>query len=138
MAIHRTFLLPGGRGKARVRKPKMTLGPCAGGAVRLAAAGDTLAIAEGIETSLSIMQSTGLPVWAALSTSGIRGLILPPRVREVILCPDGDGPGEAAAREAALRWKREGRSVRIARPPRGCDFNDLLLGRAPRIEEVAA
>ncbi len=47
-------------------------------------------------------------------------------------------PGEAAPREAALRWKREGRSVRIARPPRGCDVNDLLLGRAPRIGEGAA
>jgi hypothetical protein len=25
--------------------------------------------------------------------------------------------------------------VRIAHPPRGLDFNDLLLGRAPNIEE---
>ncbi len=51
---------------------------------------------------------------------------------------DGDDPGEAAAREAALRWKREGRSVRIARPPRGSDFNDLLLGHAPGNKEDAA
>jgi hypothetical protein len=25
--------------------------------------------------------------------------------------------------------------VRIARPPRGMDFNDMLMDRAPRIEE---
>ena len=31
----------------------------------------------------------------------------------------------------------EARCVRIARPPRGCDFNDLLLGRTPGIEEDA-
>ena len=47
-------------------------------------------------------------------------------------------PGEAAAREAALRWKREGRSVRIAWPPRGCDFNDMLLGGGSFFEEGAA
>jgi hypothetical protein len=32
-------------------------------------------------------------------------------------------------------WKREGRRVRIARPPQGMDFNDLLTGRASSIEE---
>ncbi|MEE9250195.1 MAG: toprim domain-containing protein [Alphaproteobacteria bacterium] len=56
----------------------------------------------------------------------------------MLVLADGDDPGEAAARDAALRWKREGRTVRIARAPRGTDFNDLLLGRAPRIEEGAA
>jgi DNA primase len=84
------------------------------------------------------MQATGRPAWAALSTSGLRALNLPETAREVIVLADGDDPGEEAAREAALRWKREGRSVRIARPPRGADFNDLLLGRAARIEEGAA
>ena len=48
---------------------------------------------------------------------------------------DGDDAGEAAALGAAMRWKREGRRVRIARPPQGFDFNDLLLGRAPNIGE---
>jgi hypothetical protein len=49
---------------------------------------------------------------------------------------DGDDPGEAAAQSCALRWKREGRHVRIARPPEGMDFNDLLVRRAPRLEEA--
>ena len=72
------------------------------------------------------MQSTGLPVWAALSTSGIRGVILPPGVREVILCPDGDAPGQDAAEAAAQRFIGEGRVARIASPPAGFDFNDML------------
>jgi putative DNA primase/helicase len=55
----------------------------------------------------------------------------------VIILADGDEPGEAAAQDCALRWKREGRRVRIARPPKGMDFNDLLSGRAPSIEEDA-
>lgn len=135
MAIHRTFLARDGMGKAPVVLQQMMLGPCRGGAVRLGAIADVLMVGEGIETCLAAMQATGRPAWAALSTSGLRALDLPPEARAVIILADGDDPGEAAAREAALRWKREGRSVRIARPPRGTDFNDLLLGRAPRIEQ---
>ena len=55
----------------------------------------------------------------------------------MIVLADGDEPGEAAARDCGRRWKREGRRVQIARPPQGFDFNDLLLGRAPNIEEGA-
>jgi hypothetical protein len=82
-------------------------------------------IGEGIETCLSAMQATGHPAWAALSTSGLRSLDLPRDVRDVIVLADADEAGEAAARDCAWRWKREGRRVRIARPPQGLDFNDL-------------
>jgi DNA primase len=51
---------------------------------------------------------------------------LPRDVRDVIVLADGDDPGEAAAQHGARRWQREGRRVRIARPPHGMDFNDLL------------
>jgi putative DNA primase/helicase len=138
LAVHRTFLARDGRGKAPVEPQKMMLGPCRGGAVRLAARGVGMMVGEGIETCLAAMQATGQPAWAALSTSGLRGLDLPTDVREVAILADGDEPGEAAARDAALRWRREGRRVRIARPPQGLDFNDLLLGRAPRGAERAA
>ena len=109
---------------------KMMLGPCRGGAVRLSQPGDMLMVGEGIETCLAAMQATSHPAWAALSTSGLRALDLPESVREVIVLADGDDPGEAAARDCALRWQREGRRVRIARPPRGQDFNDVLIGHA--------
>lgn len=137
LAIHRTFLAHDGTGKAPVNPQKMMLGPCRGGAVRLAAPGEVLMVGEGIETCLAAMQATGKPVWAGLSTSGLRALNLPQDVRDVIVLADGDAPGKAAARECAWRWKREGRRVRIARPPHGMDFNDLLIGSAPRIEEGA-
>ena len=74
-----------------------------------------------------VQQATGLPVWATLSTSGLRTVILPPEVKTVIIAADADGPGEKAAQEAAQRFIAEGRTVKIARPPRGMDFNDLLL-----------
>jgi hypothetical protein len=132
-AIHRTFLAVDGGGKAPVAPQKMMLGPCHSGAVRLATPSNLLMVGEGIETCLAAMQATGHPAWAALSTSGLRALGLPGDVREVIVLADGDEPGEAAARDCAWRWKREGRRVRIARPPQGLDFNDLLVGHAPRM-----
>jgi hypothetical protein len=135
LAIHRTFL---GAGKAPVEQPKMMLGPCRGGAVRLAPPGDVLMVGEGIESSLAATQATGHPAWAALSTSGLQSLDLPEDVRAVIVLADGDDAGEAAARNCAWRWKRQGRHVRIARPPQGMDFNDLLAGRVSSIKEGVA
>ena len=47
-------------------------------------------------------------------------------------------PGEAAALAVGRRWRRQGRDVRIARPPTGLDFNDVLLGRTAEDEEGPA
>lgn len=126
VGIHRTWLARDGHGKAPVAPNKMMLGPCRGGSVRLAPASNPLMIGEGIETCLSAMQATGHATWAALSTSGMRALILPTSIRDIILLVDGDAPGESAARAAAVKWASEGRKVRIARAPHGMDFNDLL------------
>src|SRR5262249_18021044 len=53
LAIHRTYLAGDGIGKAPVEPQKMMLGPCHGGAVRLAEPSDVLMIGEGIETCLA-------------------------------------------------------------------------------------
>jgi putative DNA primase/helicase len=136
LAVHRTFLSRDGAGKAPVEPQKMMLGPCRGGTVRLRSLEyGSILISEGIETGLAAMRAVDKPVWAALSTSGMKTLGLPPHIKDVTILADGDNPGEAAARDAALRWKREGRRVRVARPPQGMDFNDLLMGSAPRVEE---
>ena len=136
--LHRTWLCDDGAGKAHLSPAKAMLGICRGGAVRLAEVDDDLGVSEGIESGLSVQQTTGLPVWAALSTSGLTGLVMPARVRRIVILADGDEPGERAAQTAATRWCDEGREVRIARPPRGYDFNDVLLGRAHRMQEVVA
>lgn len=138
LAIHRTYIAPDGSEKAPVDPQKMMLGPCRGGAVRLGRPGEVLMVGEGIETCLAAMQETGTPTWAALSTSGLRTLNLPSDVRDVIVLADGDRPGEAAARDCASRWQGEGRRVRIARPPQGMDFNDLIMGGVLQIEEDQA
>jgi hypothetical protein len=127
LAIHRTFLAPNGIGKAPVKPSKMMLGPCRGGVVRLSNPGEIVMIGEGIETCLAAMQASGNTAWAALSTAGLRTLKLPENVRNVIVLVDGDDAGEFAAQDCAKRWKSEGRRVRLARPPKGMDFNDMLM-----------
>jgi putative DNA primase/helicase len=135
LAIHRTFLARDGAGKAPVNPQKMMFGPCRGGAVQLGTPSGVLMVGEGIETCLAAMRATGNAAWAALSTSGLRALNLPDAFRDVVILADGDAPGEAAACECARRWKRQGSRIRIARPPLGMDFNDLLVSSTPRIEE---
>ncbi len=130
VAIHRTFLSRDGTAKASVSEPKMSLGPVAGGAVHLAKANGRLAVSEGIETGLSVLQATGIPTWAALSATNMVNVILPPGIRDVILAPDGDEAGAMGAQQAARRFVQEGRAVRIAPGPEGQDFNDMLRSEA--------
>ncbi len=146
-AIHRTFLLGNGRGKAPVTKPKMMLGSVNGGCVRLAYAGPKMVIAEGIETSLSVLAATGLPVWAALSASYFIGLALPalPLAGEVVIAADhdeiknGKRAGKDAAEKAAALWTSQGRKVSIAYPPTpGTDFNDMARDELSAKKEFAA
>ena len=64
------------------------------------------------------------------------GLVLPGLVRRVILLADADAgdpeTAEALLQRGATRFARAGLTVSIARPPDGCDFNDVLRGTAVR------
>ena len=130
-AVHRTFILRNGV-KAPTNTPKAMLGPVGGGGVWLALPGPTVAVAEGIETALSVQQATGLPTCATLSTSGMKALVLPGVVREVYIAADNDqrGQGQAAATYAARRWAGMGIKVTVVTPSAVKDFNDLLRGAA--------
>lgn len=60
------------------------------------------------------------------------GLVLPEMVRRVILLADADAgdpdTAEVLLQRAARRYAGAGLAVSIARPPTGCDFNDVLRG----------
>ncbi len=129
-AVHRTFLLPDGRGKARVSNPKLGLGPFTGNAVRLAPATEILGLAEGIETGLSCQQMYGDPIWCACG-SNMAGIGIPDRVKRVIIYADNGSAGERAAEKAAAEFHRQGRKVTISQPvDRFGDFNDVLKDQA--------
>ncbi len=128
--IHRTYLKLDGSGKAAVTSAKMMLGRCSGGAVHLGPVGEVLIVGEGIESTLSVQQATGLPGWAAMSTSGLVALRLPalPLAETVFIAADNFGRGIEAGEKAAGRLLDEGRTARIAMPQvQGWDFNDLAM-----------
>jgi hypothetical protein len=126
--LHRTYLRADGADKAPVSKPRKMLGQHVTGAVRLSAASPKIAIGEGIETCLSFQQATGIPTWAALSSNGVSAIELPPLplAETVYLLVDMDEAGVHATRIAADRFSREGRTVKLAWPVHGNDFNDAL------------
>ena len=126
VGVHRTYLAePGAKA---FENAKLMLGRCAGGAVRLSGRPGPLVVAEGLETGLSLLSglSDANPrVWAALSTSGMTGLILPRDPGELVLAPDGDEPGRRAARKLAGRAGTAGWRVRVMKCPDGADWNDI-------------
>lgn len=125
--VHRTFFDKSGARLAQ--NAKMMQGPCTGGAVALSEAQGPLVVCEGIETGLSLM--SGLldgpaEVWAALSTSGIRALTLPPIPRRLIVASDGDPAGAEAAKALGDRAHYLGWDVFLWPAPEGMDWNDVL------------
>lgn len=134
VAVHRTYLRADGSGKAALDPAKMMLGATSGGAARLAQGPGPLVVAEGIETALSL--ASGLlrgpaTVWAALSTSGIRGLRLPDHPGRLTIAPDGDTPGRESANALAIRAHALGWQVSLLPAPDGRDWNDIQMKGEP-------
>lgn len=132
-AVHRTYLRSDGAGKADIDPAKAMLGGVSGGAVRLSHGPGRLVVAEGIETALSLL--SGLldgpaTVCAALSTSGLRGLRLPPQPGRLTVAVDGDTPGREAGHALAERAHAMGWQVGTIDPGDGFDFNDILTRKA--------
>lgn len=132
---HFTFLQGGGINgpvrKAATDACKLTLGQLRHGGVWLTPVNEIdeqLAVAEGIETALSVQQITNLPTVAALSAAGMRSLRWPPQVTRLWIAADNDEVGRGAAEVLLERALRAGLQARIKLPARGKnDFNDLLM-----------
>jgi hypothetical protein len=130
IAAHCTFIAPktGDKLQGNGIKSRLIFGGCRGGAIRLSQATEKLALCEGVEDGLSILQSApDLTVWATAGTSNLRAVLIPDFVKEVIICADNDKAGSEAATDLAARLVAENKTVRIAKPPAGFkDFNDFL------------
>jgi hypothetical protein len=131
---HFTFLqessLDGDVRKATTDASKLSLGQLRHGGVwlsRFEEIGEQLAVAEGIETALSVMQLTKLPAVAALSAAGMRSLHWPAQVRRLCIAGDNDEAGLKAGTRLLERALRAGLQVQFKIPAKGKnDFNDLL------------
>jgi putative DNA primase/helicase len=138
--ISRTYLFRGKKvGKAKTLKQAEAEKL---GVVRISLGADAgqLAVAEGIETGLAVLEMGGVPVWSTGSDSIMRFLPVVDDVDELLIGADNDarGPGERGASERAARmlksrWLKAGRRAQIFMP-RGfkTDFNDVLMQRKGR------
>lgn len=149
VAVHRTYLDIRGDGsvvKAALADAKKSWGSFAGGGIplsrgksgkvlALAPASDIVALSEGIEDGLTVaLANPDLRVICAVSLGNMANLRLPPQIHEILIAGQNDPAGSAAAKVLANvvdKFTREGRRVRLARPPEGVkDFNDLVKGAA--------
>jgi len=123
MSIHRTWITP--TGKADLDPPRMLLGGHAkqGGVIRLwpdEYVTHGLAIAEGIETALSLAHGYQ-PAWACIDAGNMAALPVLAGVECLVIAADKDPAGLDAAQTCAARWTAAGAKVRITQQ----DANDL-------------
>jgi hypothetical protein len=120
-AIHRTALNAYG-----YKLGRLSLGPTAGGAIKLFPAQGRLGVGEGIETVLSMRvlpRLEGLPVWSLLSSSGVARLPRLRHVRQLYIAVDNDDAGCTSAEACLRRW---GRAVFVQAKAPGEDLNDAI------------
>ncbi len=128
LTLHRTWIRADGR-KADIELPRMLLGKHRkqGGVIRLfpdEAVTTGLAIAEGVETALSVA-TVFRPVWSCIDAGNLAAFAVLPGIESLLIAADNDPAGLRAADECATNWWRAGREVRIAKSPvLGEDLNE--------------
>lgn len=139
VTLHRTLLTGDGH-KADINVPKRLMRlpegrTITGCAIRFGEPHEVLALAEGIETALSVVVVTGLPCWACICAHGLEAVEIPDGVREVLIFADKDRSqtGMRAALSLQTRLNAQGFAVRIVtiqeeilETEKSIDFNDLL------------
>ena len=131
VGVHLTYLRHDGRGKADGPSLKVMLGRR--GVVRLTPDEEVtlgIGIAEGIETSVAIMQRLGWrPVWAATCAGAVSTFPIISGLDAITIFADSDPAGMRAAEACARRWSEAGREVTIWTPERG-DWRDTACPEA--------
>lgn len=126
LAIHRTYLNRGGKADVPCpRKMSATTGPLQGGAIRLYPAGETLGVAEGIETACSAHDLFGVPVWSCVNATLLESFAPPPTVNKLIVFADNDWSftGQKSAYVLAHKLALKGLDVEV-KIPEAADWND--------------
>jgi putative DNA primase/helicase len=134
-AIHRTALSLDGRKVMVGLHDRLSLGPIAGGAIKLTPDEDVttcLGIGEGIESSLSLRSMPEFgpsPVWSLIASGGMERLPVLSGIESLWIAVDHDAAGLKAAQAVARRWRAAGAEAFLVTPSaRRADLNDLLTG----------
>ena len=134
IGVQRIFLRDGGRAKADMKNPKLSLGRPAGGAIRLGGVAQHIVVVEGPEDGASVRQTLMRsgdvsPVWIACGTSMMPQIKFPPEVRKITIGGDNNKAGRAAAGKAKDAYQDRGLEVRAVYPDDAFgDWNDQLRG----------
>lgn len=147
VTLHRTYLTQDGC-KAPVESPRKLMRypsnrTITGGAIRLnESASPLLAIAEGLETALAVMEGTDLPVWCVINANLLEKFTPPVSTAKILIFADKDRPtaqhpmghGQEAARNLVQRLWKMGIKVSLVIPEgdippgrKSLDWNDVLL-----------
>lgn len=128
--IHRTYLTNAGE-KADVAEPRKLFSEAGqGSAIRLATHDDKLAVAEGIETALSVTRLFSVPCWATINAVLMAGWEPPSQIKHIEIYGDNDENmvGQKAAYDLASKLYKRGLAVTVHIPPvAGEDWNDVLM-----------
>jgi hypothetical protein len=129
--VHRTWLDPETRWKARIACPRRAMGHLLGHGVRFGRAGPVMAAGEGIESTLSLLQAApAMPMIAGLSAAHLAAVGFPACLVRLYVARDDDAAGAGALETLIARAVERGIRVVPLEPERG-DFNDdlRLLGQ---------
>ena len=94
-----------------------------------------LGVCEGIETAIAARYISGVPMWACGSAHGLKSLVLPDSVRELVIIADNDPnkTGIQAARALQRRYSGKLDSIRIWQPDGiGTDALDVLAANTAK------
>lgn len=145
VSLHRTYLTATGE-KPSIDEHRrvMDIDLPKGSAIRLSEAGETLGVAEGMETAESCRLMFGSPTWSLINAGNMKGFIPPKTVRRLIIFGELDASftGQAATFELARslwskrrQWEPELQvqvsihGVTIDPAAWDRDWNDVLMAR---------
>lgn len=128
LSLHRTWIQSDGQ-KAPLEPSRLLLGNHAVklGVIRLwpdECVTTGLAIAEGIETALSLAWAYK-PVWSCIDAGHVAAMPVLPGIETLVIGADNDPAGQKAAAECARRWASAGVDVLVTRQSAN-DLNDVL------------
>jgi putative DNA primase/helicase len=126
-ALINIYLRADGTDRVRDRKGKTCTGRAGDAAVMLSPFEEVtmgLAICEGVETGIAILQSGLGPVWCCGGAGNISTFPVLAGIECLTIAADADKPGQDAACRCAERWQAAGREVLISAPAAG-DWADV-------------
>ncbi|WP_416067706.1 toprim domain-containing protein [Rhizobium sp. ZK1] len=133
--VHRTWLDPGGEGKAKVDDPRRALGGLLGNAVRFHfpahASVPVMAAGEGLESILSLSHVIpGMPMVSALAANHLAAFRPPTGCLRLYIAADADAAGRRGVEGLSRRAQVLGILPLVLTPELG-DFNEDLRWLGP-------